>query len=165
MISNNLILALVTHNPLMFVASFYILSLFSVAQNLPAFSGTNLLLALAFWMPSFGWETARKIRAPKDETDYVTYSKVMGPIWATMLPLGSFLVQLIAFTLVAVNLRYGIYFILGGITLYSLYFYIFIIFMVKQTSRIANKLQQSTEGYILCVSILIILISLVEIYK
>lgn len=164
-ISNNLILALITHNPLMFVASFYILSLFSVEQGLPTFSGTNLLLALAFWMPSFGWETARKIRAPKDETDYVTYSKVMGPIWATLLPLGSFLVQLIAFTLVAVNLRYGLYFILGGVTLYALYFYIFLVFMVKQSSKVANKLQQSTEGYILCVSILIILISLVEIYK
>jgi len=165
LISNNLILALVTHNPLMFVGSFYILSIFSVEQGLSAYSIENFFLALAFWMPSMGWETARKIRSPKDETEYVTYSKIMGPVGSTILPLGAFLVQLIAFSFVAHHLHYGMYFILGGVTLYTLYFIVFLLFMLKQTTKLANILQQTTEAYILCVSVLIIVISIAEIIK
>jgi hypothetical protein len=164
-ISNNLILALVTHNPLMFVGSFYILALFSVEQGLNVYSTENFFLALAFWMPSMGWETARKIRAPKDETDYTTYSKVMGTVASTALPLGAFLVQLIAFSLVADRLHYGMYFILGAMTLYILYFTVFLFFMLKQTSKLANSLQQTTEAYILLVSVLIIVISVAELAK
>lgn len=33
---------------------------------------------LLLWMPFLGWEIARKIRAPDQETDYVTYSKLFG---------------------------------------------------------------------------------------
>jgi len=164
-ISNNLILALITHNPLMFVGCFYILALFSVEQGLSVYSAENFFLALAFWMPSMGWETARKIRAPKDETDYTTYSKVMGTVASTALPLGAFLVQLIAFSLLADMLHYGLYFILGAMTLYVLYFTVFLFFMLKQTSRLANSLQQTTEAYILFVSILIIVISVAELAK
>jgi hypothetical protein len=164
-ISNNLILALVTHNPLMFVGSFYILALFSVEQGLDVYSTENFFLALAFWMPSMGWETARKIRAPQDETEYVTYSKIMGPVGATILPLGAFLTQLIAFSFVADQLHYGMYFILGGITLFVLYFAIFLFFILRQTSKLANSLQQTTEAYILFVSVLIIVISVAELAK
>jgi 4-hydroxybenzoate polyprenyltransferase len=164
-ISNNLILALITHNPLMFVGSFYILALFSVEQGLDVYSIENFFLALAFWMPSLGWETARKIRAPKDETQYITYSKIMGPVGATALPLGAFLTQLIAFSFVAHHLHYGMYFILGTMTLFVLYFTVFLFFMLKQTRKLANILQQTTEAYILFVSVLIIVISIAELAK
>ncbi len=106
-ISKNLILALVTHNPLMYVASFYSLSLFSVEQGLPVYSSTNFLLALAFWMPSIYWETARKIRAPKNETDYTTYSKVLGPVAACFLPLVSVFIQLAVTISLLKDLYYG----------------------------------------------------------
>ena len=36
---------------------------------------------MALWtlyFPALIWEVSRKIRAPKDETDYVTYSKLFG---------------------------------------------------------------------------------------
>jgi len=37
------------------------------------------LLVLAYWVPFFAWEVARKIRAPEDETAYPTYSRLWGP--------------------------------------------------------------------------------------
>lgn len=164
-ISKNLLLALVTHNPIMLIGSFYILSLFSVEQGISVWSVKNFALAVAFWMPSLGWETARKIRAPKDETDYVTYSKILGPAGASALPLFAFFVQMVAMLYVVKDLRYGMHFLLGNVSLFVLYFLVFLTFMVKQSSKIAKKLQQTTEAYILFSSILIIVISLIELFK
>ena len=38
----------------------------------------TVLLAFTMYFPSLIWEVCRKIRAPKDETEYVTYSKLFG---------------------------------------------------------------------------------------
>ncbi len=38
----------------------------------------NFLAAWTLYFPALIWEIARKIRAPKDETEYVTYSKLFG---------------------------------------------------------------------------------------
>lgn len=164
-ISNNLMLALFTHNPIMLVGSFYIVSLFSVEQGLDVWTLKNFMLALAFWMPSLAWETSRKIRAPQDENDYVTYSKVLGPQWACLLPIGAAFTQMAALVNVVKDLQYGMHFLLGNVTLFFLYFMVFLVFMVKLRSSIANKLRQTTEAYILCTSLLIILISIIEIIK
>ncbi len=164
-ISKNLLLALFTHNPIMLVGSFYILSLFSVEQGVDVWTLDNFMLALAFWMPSLAWETSRKIRAPHDENNYVTYSKVMGPQWACLLPIGATFVQMAALIYVVRDLQYGMHFLLGNVTMFFLYFMVFLTFMVKQKTTIANKLQQTTEAYILSISVLIIVISVIEILK
>ncbi|HET9315469.1 MAG TPA: hypothetical protein VFQ51_07745, partial [Vicinamibacteria bacterium] len=44
-----------------------------------------LPLVAADWMPLFAWEIARKVRAPEEENDYVTYSRLLGPFGATLL--------------------------------------------------------------------------------
>ena len=38
----------------------------------------NFLAAWTLYFPALIWEIARKIRAPKDETEYVTYSSLFG---------------------------------------------------------------------------------------
>jgi 4-hydroxybenzoate polyprenyltransferase len=38
------------------------------------------------WTAAATWETSRKIRHPAGETDYVTYSKLLGPRVAAVLP-------------------------------------------------------------------------------
>jgi hypothetical protein len=164
-ISNDLILALVTHNPVMFLTSFYTLSLFSVDQQVDMYSTKNILIGLAFWMPSLAWETSRKIRAPKDETDYVTYSKIMGPVGACMLPLGSILIQTISLIYVSKELQYARYFQIGAIGLYLVYASVFFSFMLTKKSSLANKLRQTTEGHILFNSILLIIIAAVEVFQ
>lgn len=77
-IQNSLPLALITHNPVMMVLNIYILSFVCFKYDLPLVSWTTFLLAFTMYFQSLIWEISRKIRAPKDETEYVTYSQLFG---------------------------------------------------------------------------------------
>ncbi|MDQ0222393.1 UbiA family prenyltransferase [Streptococcus moroccensis] len=77
-IQNSLPMALVTHNPVMMVLNIYTISFVCYKYQLPLLSWTTVLLAFTMYFPSLIWEISRKIRAPKDETAYVTYSKLFG---------------------------------------------------------------------------------------
>ena len=87
-ISESLLLAFVTHNPLglllqVYVASIYVSEL--GREGLPL--GTAALLLVGVYLPLAAWETSRKLRVPEDETDYETYTKVLGPRVAPLLPM------------------------------------------------------------------------------
>jgi len=77
----SLLLTLVTHQP---IVPLVLLQALAVAtwwagaapDALPADAVVPFLLVL--WMPILGWEIGRKIRAPEQETDYVTYTRVLG---------------------------------------------------------------------------------------
>lgn len=75
-IQSSLPLALVTHNPVMMVLNLYIITFVCYKYQLPLISWPTILLAFTMYFPSLIWEVSRKIRAPKDETEYVTYSKL-----------------------------------------------------------------------------------------
>ncbi len=77
-IQKSLPLALVTHNPVQMIMNIYIISFTCIKYGLEAFSLTNFLAAWTLYFPALIWEVSRKIRAPKDETEYVTYSKLFG---------------------------------------------------------------------------------------
>lgn len=77
-IQNSLPLALVTHNPVMMVLNLYTLSFVCYKYKLSMVSWECFLLAFTMYFPSLIWEISRKIRAPKEETEYVTYSKLFG---------------------------------------------------------------------------------------
>ncbi len=77
-IQPNLILALVTHNPVQFVLNFYVISFVVEKYNLPLLSWQSVLVSFTMYFPVLFWEVSRKIRAPEEETQYNTYSKVMG---------------------------------------------------------------------------------------
>lgn len=70
-------LALLSHNPIVGLMAVYICGL---AAELDDSAWTRLPWLLpALWAPSLAWEIGRKIRAPQQEDDYTTYSKVWGP--------------------------------------------------------------------------------------
>lgn len=75
-IQSSLPLALITHNPVMMVLNVYIITFVCFKYQLPLLSWPTILLALTMYFPSLIWEVSRKIRAPQDETEYVTYSKL-----------------------------------------------------------------------------------------
>ncbi len=80
----NLLLAVATHNPLAAA-----ISAWCVAACVPEVgppSPLAALLVIALWAPVAAWEVARKVRAPEDETAYSTYSKILGPTVAGVLP-------------------------------------------------------------------------------
>ncbi|MFQ7000027.1 MAG: prenyltransferase [Clostridium sp.] len=77
-IASSLPLALVTHNPVQLFINIYIISFTVIKYNTTAIDLTNILTCFTLYFPALIWEVSRKIRAPKDETEYTTYSKLFG---------------------------------------------------------------------------------------
>ncbi len=77
-IQPSLPLALVTHNPVQMIVNLYIISFTVIKYHLPAFTLTNCMALWTLYFPALIWEVSRKIKAPKDENDYTTYSKLFG---------------------------------------------------------------------------------------
>ena len=71
-------MALVTHNPVQMIINLYIISFTVIKYDIPAFTLYNCMALMTLYFPALIWEVSRKIKAPKDENDYVTYSKLFG---------------------------------------------------------------------------------------
>jgi hypothetical protein len=83
-------LTLVTHQPIMPLLLLHCLTLVADEQQHPWDAWDWRLLApyvVLLWMPFLGWELSRKIRSPGNETEYVTYSRLLGPRKATCVAL------------------------------------------------------------------------------
>ncbi|MDH3446183.1 MAG: hypothetical protein OEN50_19840, partial [Deltaproteobacteria bacterium] len=77
-LKKSLLLTVATHNPLVPIMLFYILTVFSVETRVPLSRidwSASLLLIFMNWAIVFAWEIARKTRCEEEETAYVTYSQ------------------------------------------------------------------------------------------
>ncbi len=77
-IQPSLPLALVTHNPVQMFVNLYIISFTVMKYDLKAVSLITIMTLWTLYFPALIWEVSRKIKAPKDENDYTTYSKLFG---------------------------------------------------------------------------------------
>lgn len=77
-IQPSLPLALITHNPVQMFVNLYTISFTVIKYDLKAVTLTTFLVLWTLYFPALIWEIARKIKAPKDENDYTTYSKLFG---------------------------------------------------------------------------------------
>ena len=77
-IQPSLPLALVTHNPVQMFVNLYIISFPVIKYGLRPFTITTVMTLWTLYFPALIWEVSRKIKAPKDENDYTTYSKLFG---------------------------------------------------------------------------------------
>ena len=77
-IQPSLPLALITHNPVQAFVNLYIISFTLLKYDLPWLTLTNVMALWTLYFPALIWEVSRKIKAPKDENDYTTYSKLFG---------------------------------------------------------------------------------------
>jgi 4-hydroxybenzoate polyprenyltransferase len=78
----SLVLTLVTHNPIVALMILYGVAVVAAEHGLTAARinwGVILPFVVMVWSPFLAWELARKIRSPEEETDYVTYSRILGP--------------------------------------------------------------------------------------
>lgn len=96
-IQPSLLLALITHNPVQFILLLYIISFTSIQYSVSVFTTTNLLIAVALYVPALAWEISRKIRAPKKEDQYMTYSRIFGYKNAAVIVLAILGVQIACF--------------------------------------------------------------------
>ena len=77
-IQKSLPLALITHNPVQLIVNLYAISFACIKYDISIFTYQNILILFALYFDGLIWEIGRKVRAPKDETEYVTYSKLFG---------------------------------------------------------------------------------------
>ncbi len=87
----HLLLAFITHSPLSlaYAAFAATVSLSDMGRSIGEddLAVGFAVIAITAWMPIASWELSRKIRAPGQETDYQTYSKLLGYRLATLLPI------------------------------------------------------------------------------
>ena len=96
----NLIATLITHNPIQLLLVFYVLSIMGTQYDVSVFSGPLIALGFIFYIPALVWELSRKIRSPKEEDQYVTYSQIFGRSRAIWIVMSIFLIQLLAISYV-----------------------------------------------------------------
>lgn len=82
-IQSSLPLALVTHNPVQLFVNIFTISFTCIKYQLNPVSLTTFLVLWTLYFPSLIWEVSRKIKAPREENDYTTYSKLFGYTKAT----------------------------------------------------------------------------------
>ncbi len=77
-IQPSLPLALVTHNPVQMFVNIYIISFTVIKYDCEPITLITVMALWTLYFPALIWEVSRKIKAPKDENDYTTYSKLFG---------------------------------------------------------------------------------------
>lgn len=151
----NLLLNLATHNPIIPITFLYVLILFCVEHDLTIndvkWLNTLLLIGM-YWAVFLAWEIARKIRCREEENEYVTYSRILGLVGATLATAGT----------QTIGLAIGVYFywslslshlflgtLLAG---YALTLSGHLRFLLNPTP-VTSKLRPFAEGYILTIVI------------
>lgn len=144
LISKNLLLALITHQPLTYLINIYVVSTAMVQVNYQEWNFAVFLSAFIFFLPVLGWELSRKIKAKGTENEYVTYSKIFGTFGASLI---SFLVH-IAFSIGMIYLGYLLdfswYHIVFQIFIMIYLFFVYGRFILNQTVK-NNILKKSSE--------------------
>ncbi|MFP5504084.1 MAG: hypothetical protein ACLGIN_16485, partial [Candidatus Sericytochromatia bacterium] len=92
---DNLLLTVATHNPVVVFCNLYVFSVFLADQGQPFQAPPAWVWAaiVMYWLPVLAWEFSRKIKAPQDENTYITYSRVLGPRRAAVVPMVALLVS------------------------------------------------------------------------
>jgi len=77
-VAGNVWLVFLTHQTLVPLLFFYVWGVFAHNSGVDAGPAKAVVVSVLYWIPLFAWEVGRKVRAPEDETDYVTYTKRWG---------------------------------------------------------------------------------------
>ncbi len=85
-VSQNVALVFLTHQPLVPLLFAYVYAAYVEASGAPFAWRQLLSLCGLYWIPFFAWEIARKVRAPQDETSYLTYTRRWGTRVAALIP-------------------------------------------------------------------------------
>lgn len=153
-IEPSLVLALVTHNPVQLLLSLYVIHYVTMQYNLPLWTKENFLLAFVLYIPALLWEVSRKIKAPADEDQYVTYSQVWGFCGSLYAVIGIAAVGVFAAWLLVAEL---------GASFLLFVFFIGLVYMVFRFYQkpIGNNLKASVPAYLIAhLSLFLILVAL-----
>jgi 4-hydroxybenzoate polyprenyltransferase len=143
----NLPLAFITHHPIVIFNFIYLI--ISCMQIDPRVGWEKWPLIIPICLIYTNWEIMRKIRSPKDETAYTTYSKIFGPRVAILIAIGLQLVFSWTMLRIFMALNSPIYlqvvfFVIQGVLSFSSLRFLF-------TLKMSSPLRTSAEGQILLV--------------
>jgi hypothetical protein len=110
-VANNVWLVFLTHQTLVPLLFFYVWGVFAHATGIDARPWKAAVVSLLYWIPLFAWEIGRKVRAPEDETDYMTYTKRWGTRRAPTIAAAAILASGTAMTCFALAERLGVAFL------------------------------------------------------
>ena len=153
-IKPNLIFALISHNPVQILLNFYMISIVCNKYSLDVFTFDNFLINMMLFFPATEWEIGRKIRKPEDETEYVTYSKIMGFKNASYLLLGVTFLELIVTMIIIVKFTNPVFLIWLVILFDS-----FVVRIRKFTKNPDNQMIKYSETYITLMQVSLVLIA------
>ena len=153
-IKPNLIFALISHNPVQILLNFYMISIVCNKYSLDVFTFDNFLINMMLFFPATEWEIGRKIRKPEDETEYVTYSKIMGFKNASYLLLGVTFLELIVTMIIIVKFTNPVFLIWLVILFAS-----FVVRIRKFTKNPDNQMIKYSETYITLMQVSLVLIA------
>lgn len=91
LLERSLPITLATHTPVVPLIWLQAFVAAASAQGIPLPDlrwGPIALYVAMLWLGMLGWELSRKIRCPGEETEYVTYSQVLGRVGAVVLAAG-----------------------------------------------------------------------------
>ncbi len=145
-ISGDLLLAFLTHNPISLFFGGYIVAVYAGDYGVDSISAWALPLILVFWAPLAAWETSRKIRAPEDETDYQTYSQAFGWKIAPFVPIAFIILGTMSAILLAIEMRLSWIFPAIVVAASLIPVYRCIVFRVSPSQKTAN-IQPFVEFY------------------
>jgi len=142
-IAKSLPLALVTHNPVQMIMNIYVISFVIMKYHLPVFDLTNVFAVFTLYFPALIWEVTRKIRAPKDETEYTTYSKLFGYKNATVFAMIVTLIDICTNFVLVWNLSLVSVAVLAVLVTWQTY--IFVVFMKNpEKFKLVSKVELYT---------------------
>ena len=136
-------LALITHNPVQMIVNLYIISFTVIKYNLNFINLTTIMTLFTLYFPALIWEVSRKIKNPRCENDYTTYSKLFGYKRATRFVLIVTIMDIITNFILVWNLNKVSVFVL--FVLVSWMTYKFIDYMIDPTRyKIVDKVERYT---------------------
>lgn len=138
-------LAFISHHPIVLLNFIYLI--LGMTITFPGVTWEKVYYILPLCLMFTNWEVARKIRAPEQETEYVTYSMIFGPRVAISISIFLQLIYIVTMFLIfkeingPLSLRIAFGVLMGLMTLPSWKFLF--------TLKINKPLKQNAEGQIL----------------
>ncbi len=151
-VANNVWLVFATHQTLVPVLFFYVWGVFAFNTGFDAGPGKAVALSLIYWIPFFAWEIGRKIRAPEDETDYMTYSKRWGTRRASAVVAAAIVAAGAAMVAFALADGLGIAFVVFHLVTAAVIAALILRFTLTPSRR-TNRVRAAVEAYALLFSL------------
>lgn len=108
------VVAMITHQPIPVSIIFFLIHTSLASGNdYNSFSIYNIALLFIFSLPVTAWEVSRKIKAKVNENKYETFSKILGPKIAAVIPIVFYTIATISAFILASKLSFSIYFYLA----------------------------------------------------